>query len=241
MTVPREAVDPIFQRRPDWVGGSVSWVDARYLFTEAVAARTPLLVEIGTASGASTAYLAQAQAAACAAGLIGDDYRVISYDISARFYADTSRAVGDAITEMLDPDVAERVELRQAGATDLPRHHEPDELRFVFLDANHQHPWPTLDLLALCDVAAPGAVIVMHDINLPVIHPDCQDWGAKHAFDDLDVEKSVTPDRDPPSIGKIVVPDDKDALREQLVAIAHKHPWQTTPDASVVEKLLGSA
>lgn len=216
-------------------------LDSRFLFAEAVAARAPTVVEIGTASGVSSAILAQAQAAAHDAGLI-DGARVVSYDISPMYYANPELPVGAAVEEMVETDVAARVEFRNpAGAVDLPRLHEPDELRFVFIDASHSHPWPTLDLLAILPVVAPGASVLMHDINLPVIHPQFPDWGAKHVFDGLEVEKCGNPDDDPPNIGKIVIPDDKEGLREQLVAIARAHEWEVEPDPAVVQQLLEPA
>jgi hypothetical protein len=38
--------------------------------------------------------------------------------------------------------------------------------QFAFVDANHAHPWPLVDVLHLAPVMRPGSWIVLHDIGL---------------------------------------------------------------------------
>ena len=103
--------------------------------------------------------------------------------------------------------------------------HVADSIRFLFLDANHSHPWPALDLLALLEVLGAGATVVLHDVNLPRIHPEFSEWGVNHVFEDLKVEK-VVPDVELPNIGAFVVPNAKEQVRDQLIGIVQSHPWE---------------
>jgi len=43
---------------------------------------------------------------------------------------------------------------------------KPNELAFVFIDADHQHPWPLLDLLRVAPYVRGGGWILLHDIRL---------------------------------------------------------------------------
>lgn len=43
---------------------------------------------------------------------------------------------------------------------------EPNEIKFGFIDANHRHPSPLLDLLRLARVDQPGGWIALHDVAL---------------------------------------------------------------------------
>jgi predicted O-methyltransferase YrrM len=219
--------DALLQARSGWVQGSLSYSDTRFLFKTAFNARTSLVVEIGTGSGFSTTVLCHALNFAHKAGRIGGDFQVVSYDISRTVYSEPSRRVGDATREQLPPELLEHVTFRNpASAADLRQHHGLGEIRLLFIDANHGHPWPTLDLLAALDGLDPRATIVLHDINLPLLHQEHQVWGAKYLFDGLDVEKDIPRDVAIPNIGSIVVPDEKEQLRGRLHGILRAHEWQ---------------
>jgi predicted O-methyltransferase YrrM len=235
----QEYADRLYARRPDWVQGHISHFDARYLLDRTLNSGARLVVEIGTASGVSTAFLCRALEAAASGGAIQDDFEIWTYDLKERFYADESRAVGDATREMLTPEQLERIVFRNpVTAAAVADDFEPDSLAFVFVDANHRHPWPALDLLALLDVVRPGAEIVLHDINLPVRRPEQADWGAKYLFDELDVKKALDTNDPMPNVGSVWIPDDKAALRAQLRAIVDAHDWEASVWDEVTSRLL---
>src|SRR5581483_656297 len=193
------------------------------------------VVEIGTASGFSTATLAHALRFAAKAGLVKRDFAIVSYDVSPVLYYDASRQVGDAAREILPSDLLKQLAFRNpAMAIDVRKDFERDSIDFLFLDGHHGHPWPTLDLIATLDELRAGAVVVMHDVNLPVLHPHTT-WGAKHAFDDLDLDKDVDPSDDA-NIGSFVVPRNKARLRDQLLTILYDHRWEIEVWADVVTR-----
>jgi predicted O-methyltransferase YrrM len=226
---PDDFCDAFYAKRPDWIQGtSISHFDARFLFKSALTAGTSLAVEIGTASGFSTALLCHALNFASLSGIIDSDFQVVSYDIDPNFFADHSRQTGDAAREQLPSELMEHITFHTpAFASDLGHHYGNDEISLMFIDADHKHPWPTLDLLAALDSLRLGAEVVLHDINLPIRNPEFPVWGAKYLFDGLDLEKHVPQDDEVPNIGGIRIPEDKEQLRGQLLKILFTHEWQT--------------
>jgi predicted O-methyltransferase YrrM len=220
--------DVLCDTRPQWVTGSLSRADARFLFSTAVDARTSTVVEIGTASGFSTTVLCCALEAAARLGCIEQDFAVRSYDISSHFYADPSRAIGDAAREMLSAELLSHITfVNPATAVDVASDYRSDSLDFVFIDANHNHPWPALDLIAILDVLRPGARVVLHDINLPLIHPEFPAWGVKHLFDNSGAQTTVPADGEGrlPNVGQMIVPRDKVAFKRRLLEIVYAFDW----------------
>jgi len=223
-----EELARIYAERPDWVTGYISLRDARFLLSRALEGDGDLLVELGTASGMSTVALAYALRSG----------RLVTYDIDTHFYADRTKRVGDAARVMLSSEQLAGIEFRNpASALNLREDCGPDTIPFLFIDANHKHPWPTLDLLAVLPCLKVGAEVVMHDINLPEISPDFQTWGAKRLFDDLVAEKRLDEAAAIPNIGSVVIPPDKAAFRAHLVGILHRHPWETDAPEGLVEQL----
>lgn len=228
---------------PAWVTGHISGWDAKFLHALIERERPSLVVEIGTASGFSTAIIARSldQVAGPSGGTTG--FRLVTYDVAERFYADPSRRVGDATREMLAADLLARVEFRNPrDATDAARDFARDEVPFCFIDANHLHPWPALDLLSVIDMVRPGGTVVLHDVNLPSLpsvaaNPQWAVHGVEWLFRDLDLAKEISTDPDgPPNIGSVRMPGDKARLRRQLLDIIHAHPWESAVDDRDLER-----
>jgi predicted O-methyltransferase YrrM len=227
---PDDYSDRLYHKRPGWIVGTISHYDARFLFGRALRAHADVLVEVGTASGLSTAFLCHAAYRASAAGQIGSDFHVHSYDVDTRFYADRSRRVGDAARELLDEELLEHISFHApATAATVRDQHDADSIGFAFIDASHQHPWPTLDLLAMLVCLRPGGEVLLHDINLSRITPEIPTLGAQLLFEGLEIEKKADRGGPIPNIGSIRIPDDKGGLREQLLALIDEHGWEVEP------------
>lgn len=236
---PDEYSDRLYRRRPKWAVGMISHHDARFLFGRALRSQAEVLIEVGTASGLSTAFLCHAAQRASAAGEIGSDFHVHSYDIDTQFYADRSRRVGDGAREMLDGALLEHITFHApATAATVRDQHDADSIEFAFIDAAHKHPWPALDLLALLVSLRPGAEVLLHDINLPRVTPDVPTFGAKLLFDQLELEKEADPGGPIPNIGAVTIPDDKAGLREQLLALVDGHEWEVEPPPDQLRRAL---
>ena len=216
--------------RAKWVTGTVSLNDARFLFHAATQARVSHVVELGTGSGFTAGLLCYALHLNHRSGNIGPDFDIVTYDASLTWYDDSKRRVGDAAREQLSPALLRRITFRNpATALDIARDYAADSIEFLFIDANHRHPWPALDLIALLDALRPGATVVLHDINLPLVKPEFQDWGAKYLFDGLETTKDVPYGRRVPNIGRFMIPEDKARLKAQILDVLVRHKWDEDP------------
>ena len=231
----------LYHRQPEWVTGSISYYDTRFLFKTALEARSSVAVEVGTAAGFSTGVLCRAMDFASRLGLIPPDFQVVSYDISRTFYADATKLVGDAAREELPAELLEHVTFKNpATVLDVRKDYAERGIDLLFIDANHQHPWPTLDLLVTLDVLRPGATVLFHDINLPILYPEFADWGVHYLVSDPLLEKADAQDCDNPdlpNICSIQIPADKEGLRAQLMKILFAHEWQATIEDSFLNEI----
>jgi hypothetical protein len=105
----------------------------------------------------------------------------------------------------------------------------PGTFDFVFIDANHSHPWPLLDLLHLVVAAKPGTWFALHDIELPVLHPQFQVHGPKWLFEAWPFNKihGIGPSV---NIGAVQLPADLSALVPMALALLRR-PWEHSPTA----------
>ena len=231
----------LYHRQPNWVTGSISYYDTRFLFKTALESGSRVAVEIGTAAGFSTGVLCRALDIASRLGRIPPDFQVVSYDISPKFYADLNKRVGDAAREELPAELLEHVVFKNpATALDVRKDYAETGVELLFIDANHQHPWPTLDLLATLDVLRPGATVLFHDINLPVLYPEFADWGVHHLVNDPCMEMQLPQDTDNlelPNICSIRIPAEKEPLRAALVKLLAAHPWHAEIEDGFLSKL----
>ena len=235
MNVPEveELCERLYRDRPSWVvGGSLSRAGTFFLADALLASKAQVVVEIGTATGFSAAVLASVLEWAAARGGVKRDFSITTFDISERWNRDRSRRTGDAARELV-PDLLDRVTFcNPTTSADLHTHLEPSSVQFLYIDANHAHPWPTVDLLLALDVLRPGATVVLDDVNLPLVHPEYPDWGAHYLFYDLTIGDKVpgaTCDSNGssvPTMGSFRI-EDKTELRTELLRILEGHEWQT--------------
>ncbi|MFG0260153.1 MAG: class I SAM-dependent methyltransferase, partial [Phycisphaerales bacterium JB041] len=195
-----------------WAVGSIGVLDAMVLRDLVHAVRPRRIIEIGTAAGTSALLLARAMRECGCAG--GGGPVVHTYDLHPWCYFDRTRAVGSAIDEA-EPETAAMIR-RRVGVTSIDAGMEfaGRGIEMAFVDADHRHPAPVVDVLALLPAMAPGGWIVLHDTNLPEeadryerLKGVCVDWkqhGAKWLFDSWEHEKLTLPVHK--NIGAIRVP-----------------------------------
>lgn len=247
-------------RAPTWATGFISPFDAMFLMELVRATRPRVAVEVGTASGVSSAVLAAAMWAARRDGAedvvadgegVGDDgVWVHSFDVTDRFYGDPTKRVGSAVSDMV-PALADRVRVHVGGvggggAAQLGEKLGGAGLTMAFIDADHRHPWAALDVLLVSPALARGAWIALHDVNLPAIFEEQnQRTGSKHdpavhgpmwvlerwPFETLRGEGKAS------NMGAVRLPVDRDLTTEDLVEILEL-PWETQPWSQTL-KLLG--
>ncbi len=208
-------------RVPAWCDNFAHAHELAFMWDVIEASRPTSLVEIGTASGVSTAMLT---AGACE--LCGDDAMVYSFDIATECYFDRGRPLASAIAEMA-PDLVDRVRLfAGANAMDAASCFPVGGVDFAFIDGEHGHPAPTLDLLAMVHALKPGAWVVLHDIELSNFSEDVEgvSWAdssgaarlfARWPFEKVQPTGATRADR---NLGAIRMPGDPDEAIPHLLA-----------------------
>lgn len=151
--------------RPMRYSGTISLSD--YLFLSAFVSilDAQRVVEIGTLTGFSAAIIA-----GTLSGLSRERPRCVdTVDITSECFIDTTRPTGFEIAECF-PELAATIRLHIPHDSSIVAElAHPDELDIVFIDANHQHPLPLLDLLRLAPFVRPQGWILLHDIQLGTI------------------------------------------------------------------------
>jgi predicted O-methyltransferase YrrM len=121
------------------------------------------VVEIGTLTGFSAAIIA---AALRRQSQSDSPSWVDTIDLAPNCFIDKTRPTGFEIAEAF-PELASMIRLHiPHDATVVRELAEPEELEIAFIDADHQHPLPLLDLLRLAPYIRRGGWILLHDIRL---------------------------------------------------------------------------
>lgn len=214
---------PEVQPAPSWVRGAIPPGDAAFLQAMVTAHAPADMLELGVASGVSSAYLLHALDALPAGAR---PRRLRSCDITPTCYFNAARATGEAVRTMYpqpcttwvldtDTDARRLSQALPAGSVDL-----------TFIDANHYHPWPLLDLLHVSVLARRQSWVILHDIDLPRLAPQYAAWGAKWLFDEWPFEKLGGGPQQ--NIGAVRLPADLTAL-VPLARTLLARPWEHAP------------
>ena len=140
--------------------GSVLEDDVKFLCDLIQHSQPKKCFEAGVASGMSTTFLLKALAK------LGSERELVSVDISKQYYADRSKQVGYVVDAEL-PQIGCEFGLHfNCWSGDIQKLSGGDKFDFVFIDAHHSHPWPTLDTMLVLPFVNPGTWIAHHDIAL---------------------------------------------------------------------------
>lgn len=226
---------------PAWAAGCVSVHDAMFLYDMVRGVRPRRMIEVGVASGCSTALLLIALADTGVAAADGSAV-LESFELHPFCYFDRSRPVGSAVAEMA-PELAAGLRLHVRGtAAAAGRLLAGAGIDLAFIDADHRHPAPTADLLLLLPALARGAWVVLHDIALPEIarreeertgkKADWHEHGAEWLFERWPFEKirggGIGERIGASNIGAIRLPEDRDVAAADLRELIGL-PWEVEP------------
>jgi len=121
------------------------------------------VIEIGTLTGFSTAIIAAAihRQHGPQPGITVD-----TIDSHTHCSIDPTRPIGFEIPELI-PDLVSTVRIHTGRESDLVREiASAGEFGLGFIDADHRHPWPLLDVLRLAPSIRERGWIILHDIQL---------------------------------------------------------------------------
>jgi len=138
--------------------GPITISEAQYIGKLIEIYKPKTFLEIGTASGLSGGIIAKYLDK-------NKGKQFITVDLSHNFYADITKSTGYLLKEIYKGDKINcRIELGYMSK-DL-KNLKIKNIDMVFIDANHQHPWPTLDTMLVYPMLNKNAIIIHHDYNL---------------------------------------------------------------------------
>jgi predicted O-methyltransferase YrrM len=186
------------------------------------------VIEIGTLTGFSSAIIAAAihRQHGSQAGITVD-----TIDAHTHCSIDPTRPIGFEIAELI-PDLVPTVRVHKGRESDVvPEIAAPGEFGLAFIDADHRHPWPLLDVLRLAPYVQAGGWVSLHDIHLGTYGKaeraagrtiDGTPYGAEWLFESWPFRKIRSL-----HIGAIELPQEKAALVPVALALMEK-PFEIT-------------
>jgi hypothetical protein len=163
----------------DFLHAMVALEDARYpggisscdyfFLTALISILAPRKVlEIGTLTGFSTAIIAAAVHRQHGTGLppVPAEISVETIDAQTHCIIDETKEVGFEIPKLI-PELVSTVRVHTGRESNFARElATPNEFGLAFIDADHRHPWPLLDVLRVAPYVQKAGWIVLHDIQL---------------------------------------------------------------------------
>jgi len=195
--------------------------DLAFLADRVAAAQPALVVEVGVAAGTSSAVLLYAL------DQLPPPRRLVSVDVRGTCYFDPSKAVGAAVDEMYPTYHTRWIQDFDSDARKLRLTMPIGGVDLAFIDANHHHPFPLLDVLHLAPVMRPGAWIVLHDIDLPRLYPQFQSHGPMWLFE-MWPGATIRGTGDAENIGAVQMTDTLESLVPMAVALLERK-WEGQP------------
>jgi predicted O-methyltransferase YrrM len=193
--------------------GTIGLRDSLFLTAFASIVAPQRAIEIGTLAGFSAAVIAAAlhRRYPDRKGIFVD-----TIDRNTHSVVDASKPVGFQIAEMI-PHLPDAVRVHVPADSSIVRKlARRDELELVFIDADHQHPRPLLDLLRIAPYIQCGGWILLHDITLGSTGvstkkrgkgPRCGPFGAEWLFAEWPFRKISSA-----NIGAVQMPGKKTAI-----------------------------
>ena len=143
--------------------GTIHFGDCLFLTAFVSVLAPSRAIEIGTLNGFSAAVIAAAIRWQHPAQ---NKILVDTIDRSPNSIVATDKPVGFLIEEMF-PALADAVRIHAPAESGVVREFAArNEIEFAFIDADHQHPRPLLDLVRLVPFMRGGGWIMLHDIRL---------------------------------------------------------------------------
>lgn len=216
-----------FYKPPVWSQGHISLEDAIFLDRIVLEKNPQEVIEVGVASGCSSAVLLRALAE------LGGSRTLHSFDLVDYCYFDPDRPVGAAVDE-LAPQFRKSWALH-AGCTAIEAGAglNGHNIKLAFIDADHRHPWATLDLWALLPALAADGWIALHDVTL-ARNTEWKVYGPEILFESWPGEKIKLTELS--NIGAIRLPGDHNQARRWLTE-SLRSSWEMNVDEHILNQL----
>ena len=216
------------KRRPSWAQGTISDYDSRFLAGLVNFANPRSAVEIGVASGWSSAVMLQAL------GAIDGERTVTGIDLSAEYYLDSTIPTGRAVEEAV-PDLVGNYRLL-TGRLAFDAMADVGKVEFAFIDGHHMHPWATLDMLSVLPFVDRGRWVAMHDLNLCTFDRHRHTNRAPFYLFYMWPDQKLHSTQNPTMIGAVAIDRSPGDYLPTLLEILYT-PWEVDVDSAVLARL----
>lgn len=152
--------------------GAVVPSEVDYIQSLIVRHKPESFIEIGMASGMSTGFISRFM----------DDQgggRLVSLDHDDTFFGDMTKHNGFLYPEIYQGEAVQSELIKFKTSLDI--HDIKGEFEMAFIDANHQHPWPALDMMALYPRMSGPKIMIHHDLRL--FKDNVRGIGPKYLYD----------------------------------------------------------
>lgn len=233
-------LESIGKLRPSSVVGGITNEESYFLYNIIKTFNPKTVCELGVASGWSTSVILWA-----INELITEnpesDYQYSGIDIDTHCYFDRSLEVGFLVPELIEDSSYVGTINRGKDLTHFGDEFNEGEIDLIFIDANHKHPYPAVDLLAAIPFIKDNSVVVLHDTNLPLVNADFPSHGAKYLYDGISTQfkfncPATVQNHNISNMGALVV-NDKKRLIADVTQTIHQHEFEMKAEGPYVDML----
>lgn len=194
--------------------------------------RPQSFIEIGMASGISTGFIASFM----------DEHgggRLVSLDHDDTFFGDTTKPNGFLVPEIYRGTRVDVELIKFKTAPDV--HSVPGSFDMAFIDANHQHPWPAIDMMCLYPRMSGARIMIHHDLRLFMLQDKVLGIGPKYLFDQFPDSHRERSEANGGNIFSVDLTMPRETF-ENLLTDLFKLPWSLRSPLSpaYIEKIEGA-
>jgi len=228
----------LIEDRPDWLKGAITKKECLFINTILQLKKAKNVLEIGVASGFSSAVILKTLQQI---NKNDTNYKLTSLDNTKYCYFDKTKRTGVYLYETL-PDLSAKFELNHFSTATIDENLFSQKFDVCFIDANHKHPYPAMDLLFTLDFMKQDAIYILHDINLANNKNRFQKSnGPLFLFYGLFGPKFLGEpnlNRKFPNIGAWIIPSNCNILqiKKNLIEIIEKHNYEQDLDNDYLNK-----
>jgi hypothetical protein len=116
---------------------------------------------------------------------------LLSIDVAKIFWIDPDKRLGFLARQIYRGNDIDIIFQQGRDSSYVAEMYHNDPFDMAFIDADHQHPWPTLDMIAVLPALRKQACIVVHDLTLYKRQARVRSIGPKFLFDQIQPELRV--------------------------------------------------
>ena len=186
-------------------------------------------IEVGTASGLSGGFIANFMEA-------HGGQRLLSLDHDDTFFGDTTKPNGFLLPDLYKGTGVDVTLHKFTTALDIGK--LDGQFEMAFIDANHQQPWPGIDMMCLYPRMTGPRIMIHHDLRLFMTQDTMFGIGPKYLFDQFPDSHRIRSEANEGNIFAVDLNLDQ-ARFEALLSDLFKLPWslRTPMQDAYVEKI----